>query len=209
VAPRSYKLGQRADTAAATRERVLAAAGALYRERGIKSTTLQAVAARADVSRGTIVHHFGSGEGLLGAVIDEVVGLVDVPDERVLDGATTVEDRVRRFAGAMLEFYDRTAAWWTVVEPIREMPSMQAREQAFMDGLGRFQATAFGPYARDRLVMAAAHAFVHWEVVGTMRAAGASLQEVIDTVGDALIQVMRRQARDSSADAVGQEREGA
>lgn len=194
MTPRAYSLGQRANTASATRERVIEAAADLYRERGIAATTLAAVAGRADVSRNTVVHHFGGVDGLLGAVIDEVVGLLDMPDERVLAGAGTAEARIRRYVGAILGFYDRSAEWWSVVEPAMQTATLQSREEAFVVSLGRFQAAAFGPLVTDRLVMAAANGFVHWAVLGTMRAAGASLEEVIDIVGDAIVRVVERQA---------------
>lgn len=194
MTPRAYNLGQRASSAAATRDRILDSAAELYRERGIAATTLAAVAERADVSRGTIVHHFGGRDGLLGAVIDEVVGLIRVPDERALEGVVGRDARIRRYAAAMLEFYERSQEWWTVVEPVMQTPVLQAREEAFMVALGRFQAAAFGPLSADRLVMATANGFVHWAVLGTMRAAGASLEEVIDIVGDAIVRVVERQA---------------
>ena len=49
---------------AATRERILDAALACYRERGIGATSLQAVARRAEVSAATVLNHFGSAEEL-------------------------------------------------------------------------------------------------------------------------------------------------
>ena len=185
-------MAQRAIDAAATRERILAAAGQLFRERGVAATTLGAVAERADVSKGTIVNHFGGADGLLGAVMDEVVGLIRMPDEGALEGLATDEARIRRFVAEMLAFYDRSNDWWPVVEPVLQRPVMQAREQAYMAALGRFQAAAFGPLATDRLVMATASGFVHWAVLGTMRAMGASLEEVIETVGDAILLVVNR-----------------
>lgn len=192
MAPRKYTLDQRASSAAATRERILAAAGELYRERGVMKTTLGAVAERADVSRGTIVNHFGSADGLLGVVIDEVVGLIRIPDERTLEGLTQPEARIRRFVAEMLTFYDRSADWWPVIEPVLQSPVLQLREQAYLTTLGRFQAAAFGPLVSDRLVMAAANGFIHWAVLGTMRAMGATLEEVIKTVQDAIVLVVDR-----------------
>lgn len=192
MAPRKYDLRQRATTTAATRDRILTAAGELFRERGVTNTTLQAVAERADVSRGTVVNHFGGGDGLLGAVMDDVVGLVRMPDERTLEGLPTDEGRIRRYVAEMLAFYDRSSDWWPVVEPVLQLPVLQQREQAYLVALGRFQAAAFGPFATDRLVMAAANGFVHWAVLGTMRAAGASLEEVIEAVGDAIVLVVNR-----------------
>ena len=83
MAPRRYTLGQRAQSAAATRDRIVDAAAALYQERGVNSTTLQAIADRADVSRGTILHHFGGSDGLLDAVAERVLLTLELPDEHI------------------------------------------------------------------------------------------------------------------------------
>ncbi|HET7180942.1 MAG TPA: TetR/AcrR family transcriptional regulator [Candidatus Limnocylindrales bacterium] len=192
MAPRTYRLGRRASTAAATRGRILAAAAELYREQGVATTTLQAVAERADVSRGTVVNHFGGVDELLAAVADEVIGLVRMPDERILDGAADPEDRIRRYAAAILTFYDAGNAWWPVVEPVLDRHVLRTRMEAYEVALGRLQRAAFGPLAGDRLVMATANGFVHWAVVATMRAMGASLEEVIEAVGDAILLVVNR-----------------
>jgi AcrR family transcriptional regulator len=194
MAPRKYDLGQRATSAASTRARILAAAGELYREQGVAATTLQAVAERADVSRGTVINHFGGVDELLAAVADEVIGLVRMPDERILDGAVDAEDRIRRYAAAILAFYDAGNEWWPVVEPVLDRPVMRSRMEAYETALGRLQNAAFGSLATDRLVMATANGFVHWAVLGTMRAMGASLEEVIEAVGDAILLVVNRQA---------------
>ena len=196
MTPRTYKLGKRADTTEATRQRILEAAAALYGERGVAATTIHAVAERADVSRGTIVHHFGTGDGLIEAVLDHVVGMIDMPDERVLDGITDPGERIRRFVRVMFEFYDRSASWWTVFGPEMQLPALQAREQAFWVAIGHFQAAALGPMAGDRLVVAAVAGFLHPAMLGTMRAAGASLDEVVESVADAIINlVAQRQGR--------------
>jgi AcrR family transcriptional regulator len=192
MAPRKYRQDQRATAAAATRDRILAAAAELYKERGVAATTLQAVAERADVSRGTVINHFGGVDELLGAVADEVIGIRRMPDERILDGADTDEERVRRYAAAILAFYDANNDWWPVVEPVLDRPVLQERMQLYMASLARLQAASFGPLVADRLVMAAANGFVHWAVLSTMRAAGASLEEVIEAVGDAIVMVVRR-----------------
>jgi Transcriptional regulator len=187
VAPRTYSLGKRATTSAETRQRVLDAAAALYGEHGVAATTIRAVAERADVSRGTILHHFGSPDGLLEAVLDHVVGMIDMPDERVLDGITARNERIRRFVGAMFEFYERSTSWWTVFGPEMQLPVLQAQEQKFWVAIGRFQAAAFGDLAGDRIVIAAAAGFIHPAMLGSMRAAGATMEEVIEIVGEALV----------------------
>ena len=162
----------------------------MYGERGVAATTIHAVAERADVSRGTIVHHFGTADGLIEAVLDHVVGMINMPDERVLDAVSDPKERIRRFVRAMFEFYERSSSWWTVFGPEMQLPALQAREQAFWVAIGRFQAAALGPMAGDPLVIAAVAGFLHPAMLGTMRAAGASLDEVVRTVADAIINLV-------------------
>ena len=194
MTPRSYVQGRRAEAATATRERVIAAAAELYRERRIAGATLQAIAQRADVSRGTILNHFGGTSGLLEAVLDHVMSTLDLPDERVFEGAADVDERIRRFVDALLRFYDRTAEWWEVFGSEMDHPTLQARETTFWVAIGRAQAAALGPLAKDRLVAAAVTGFVHPAMLGTMRAAGATLEEVVEIIRDAIVDMVRRRA---------------
>lgn len=72
----------RAPTAAGdTRTRVLDAAEALFIERGFAATSLRAIASRAQVNLGAANYHFGSKEGLLGAVVHRRVN--DVVEARM------------------------------------------------------------------------------------------------------------------------------
>jgi AcrR family transcriptional regulator len=56
--------------AARNREALLVAAAALIDECGIDSITMDAVAARAGVGKGTVFRRFGSREGLMGALLN-------------------------------------------------------------------------------------------------------------------------------------------
>lgn len=60
---------QRRD-AARNRDALLAAATALIEECGVESVTMDAVAARAGVGKGTVFRRFDSREGLMAAVLD-------------------------------------------------------------------------------------------------------------------------------------------
>jgi AcrR family transcriptional regulator len=60
---------ERAD-AARNREEVLCAARALVGEHGTAAVTMEDVAARADVGKGTVFRRFGSREGLMAALLD-------------------------------------------------------------------------------------------------------------------------------------------
>jgi len=168
MAPRRYTLGQRAQSAAATRQRILDATTALFQEVGIPATTMKAVAARADVSRGTILHHFGSAEALLGAVVDQVLDGLELPDPEALAGIADLDARVRAFVAGMIDFQDRTAHWWPVFEKELQRPEVQQREATYWGMLADLQAVTLGPGVRDD---AAANAtllsMIHPATVGT------------------------------------------
>jgi AcrR family transcriptional regulator len=63
------QLPERRD-AARNRDALLAAAGALIEECGVEGVTMEAVATRAGVGKGTVFRRFQSREGLMAAVLD-------------------------------------------------------------------------------------------------------------------------------------------
>jgi AcrR family transcriptional regulator len=62
-----------------TRERILAAARALFAEKGSRGTTTREVAERADVNEATLFRHFGTKSLLLGAMLEHFAGVPFVP----------------------------------------------------------------------------------------------------------------------------------
>jgi AcrR family transcriptional regulator len=192
MAPRRYRLTTRAASAAATRERIVRAAAAEYREIGVATSSIRAIAARAEVSRGTVLHHFGDAGGLLGAVLDDLVVSLDIPDGRLLQGAANMDERARRFVDAMLRFYDRTSDWWTVYGSQIDHPVVHAREVDFWKRIAGFRAAAFGRAADDRIVTAVIDTLTHPATLGTMQTSGLSLNEAIDVTGDLVVGLLRR-----------------
>jgi AcrR family transcriptional regulator len=195
MAPRTYVQERRATSAAATKRRIRDAAVELYRDRGVARTSIQAIAERADVARGTVLNHFGSTEGLLETLLDEAVADVRFPDARVLEGATTEEARIRQFVDGMLGFFARSQEWWYVFAADTDLPAVKARERAYWDEIGRLQAETFGDLAEDRVVGAAVRAFVNYGPFHELRGAGLSLDEAIGVVGEALVAVVQRRRR--------------
>jgi AcrR family transcriptional regulator len=168
MAPRSYVLGKRADSSDATRQRILTATIDLYRELGIPATTLKAVAERADVARGSILHHFGSADGLLGAVLDHVLDSLDLPDPGDLAEIETLDRRIRTFVGEMVDFFERTSDLWPIFEDHMQRPELQQRAATYWGLLGQLQAAALGPELReDPAANAALVSVIHPATVGT------------------------------------------
>jgi AcrR family transcriptional regulator len=197
MTPRRYTLGRRAETAGATREAIVDAAMAVYLEMGVGNATLKAIAARADVARGTILHHFGDAEGLLRAVVDRLLTTLELPDERVLDGVSDPEARIRTFVRETVLFFRRTLQWWQVFESSADRPAYQAGEAQYFDGLGRLQTAALGPaLADDTETQAVIGAIVHPGTVGSLlwalEATGVTGDDAVRVVEDLVVGYLRQ-----------------
>ena len=89
VKPRRTRRSERAE---ATRRRVLDAAVRLFVERGYHSTTIESIAAAADVSVETIYKRFGSKAGMLKAARDAAVADAPEPDDFFAFPAPAIEE---------------------------------------------------------------------------------------------------------------------
>jgi len=192
MTPRRYTQRGRADSAAETKQRIREAALALYHERGVAATTLQAIAERADVARGTVLNHFGSADGLLEAVLDETVAKIRYPDEHLQEGASSEPERMRRYVDAMFRFYVRGEEDWPAFSRDLDLPVLKAREAVYYAIVARLYAATFLDLAEDRIVGAATRAYVNFAPLYDLRAAGLSLDEAIDVVADTLIDLVAR-----------------
>jgi len=69
-ATRTYTMGSRADTVAATRERIAREAAALFLQYAYEDVTLAAIAKASGVSHQTVLNHFESKDGVVLAVAE-------------------------------------------------------------------------------------------------------------------------------------------
>ena len=108
---RPYNSAVREKQANATRERILRAARALFRSRGLINTTIAAVAKRARVAEPTIYAAFKSKRGLLAAVIDSAT-FGPAYDELVSDAGSVHEpsQRLRSVARIARLVHEATTA---------------------------------------------------------------------------------------------------
>ena len=192
MSPRTYNQDRRAETAAATSRRVRVAARALYRERGISGTTTAAIAELADVARGTILHHFGSADGLLEAVLDDITTELEWPVEGLQDGVGSETERIRRYVDALFRFFVRSEEDWPAFARDLDHPILQKRAAEYYETAGRFFAATFTDLAADSVMAAAARAYVNYGPLNDLRAAGLNLEEAIEVVGNSLIELARQ-----------------
>jgi AcrR family transcriptional regulator len=107
---------RRARQAAATRARIIDEAGRLFAERGYAATTIDAIAAAADVAVETVYARFKNKRNLLAAYLDvsivgdaEPVPLLDRPEVDAVRAATDQREQVRLLARVMRGVLERNA----------------------------------------------------------------------------------------------------
>jgi AcrR family transcriptional regulator len=131
---RSYSSELRAGQARRTRRQIVAAAGELFEERGFAATTIDAVAARAGVSRKTVFTAVGNKVALLHLAYDyamvgddEPIPVIDRPELRRI----LAEDDPWRQAEMYAEFVTttngRTSKLWMALRGAAEVDS-EARQ---------------------------------------------------------------------------------
>jgi AcrR family transcriptional regulator len=197
--PRAYRLGRRAQSSAATRERIVDAAAALYQDQGVNATTLQAIADRADVSRGTILHHFGGAAGILDAVAERVLITLELPDEHIFDGVVGDEARLRAYVIAMNRFFRRSTGWWAVFVSEMQRPELKAREAEYYERMAGLQTLALGDLAADRAVNIVVGSLIHPGTIGgltwVLQQAGLRPAEIDDALADVVVAYVDRARR--------------
>lgn len=131
----------RAEAAAETARRILAATVALWRELPMDEITLQAIAERADVSVQTVIRRFGSKEGVIAACIERDAAGIRAERDRApvgdVDGALEV----------LLRHYERDGD--AVLRTLALEERVQAAHEAVEDGRAGHRAwcaRVFAPY---------------------------------------------------------------
>ena len=148
MAPRTYSMQARGAQAARTRERILDAALANYRERGIGATSLQAIARHAGVSAATVLNHFGSADELARVVVGQLSDSLRIPDDREWPERGH-QQRVRRLVREMFAFYDRSQPWFEIFRSeLGTDQSLRDGEVAYRRAIGDLYARVFGAALR-------------------------------------------------------------
>jgi AcrR family transcriptional regulator len=89
------------------RNRILAAAVAVIRERGITAATTKEIARRAGVSEGSLYNHFANKTALFAAALGEVTATARTAMAALAGaaGTGTIEGNLTRLAAEMVRFY--------------------------------------------------------------------------------------------------------
>jgi AcrR family transcriptional regulator len=102
-------------TKAASRARVLAAAKALFAERGFNACRVADVARRAGMSAGNVYWHFDSKEAILRAILAEGFGKVEAMTAEVADAYGPARRKLDLLVERTLALYDDSGAFMVIL----------------------------------------------------------------------------------------------
>ena len=114
--PRPYNLGRRAAPKAEVRDRIVAAALAIYAERGLAGASNLSIAKAADVAPATVRNHFPEPGDLAKAVFAALLVELRIPTPEIFEGLDSLRDRLDRLARELATFYERGEPWWRAYE---------------------------------------------------------------------------------------------
>ena len=101
AAPKPEKPGKSEET----RTRILEAALTIFRERGFEKATMREIAAEAGMAVGAAYYYFDSKDALVMAFYERAQGVLHPDIEAALDGARTLEARLRAIISAKLTYF--------------------------------------------------------------------------------------------------------
>jgi AcrR family transcriptional regulator len=88
------------------REQLIEIARRLFAEKGFEGTSVEEIAARAEVSKPVVYEHFGGKEGLYAVVVDREVGYLLAEIEGALSAGSRSRELVEQAALALLDYVE-------------------------------------------------------------------------------------------------------
>jgi AcrR family transcriptional regulator len=185
---RPYKLGKRAIAVGETRRRILDGAAQAYAEHGVRATSMQEVARRADVAPATVLNHFADPDRLVEAVVAHITDELAVPDPAIFDGLEATEARARALLAAVYAFYERSERWVAMFFRDRDdVPALRAGEAAVRAAIGDLVSVALGDQAGDVELVQVVGAALDPAFRGALIRAGHSPDDAIRQAGDLVV----------------------
>jgi AcrR family transcriptional regulator len=176
---RTYRMQQRAESQAETRERIVEAAVALHESRGPRAASIKAIAEKAGVQRLTVYRHFPDDVALFQACTAHWLQRHPPPDPVSWQSIQPWPARVRAALSALYEYFRRTEQMWIgSFRDEADVPALQTPMRGFRDYLDavrddllRTCASGTRPRAAVKTTLTLAVQFSTWQ---SLAAAGSS-----------------------------------
>jgi len=187
---RDYRLGRRGEMAEETRRRIVQATHDLHNEQSIAGTTMKDIAERADVSIGTVYHHFPTYSEVVQACGAFTFELARPPTPVIFRGARSQKERVERLVVELFAFYrrfpglERARAERHLVKPVDEkLTQWDAAYAALIrEALGTDEPRA----------LAFAHALLDPAVHSALAARGLTAADAAAEIAEAILARLKR-----------------
>jgi AcrR family transcriptional regulator len=111
-------------TATQRREQLLVVSRRLFAEKGFEQTSVEEIAARAEVSKPVVYEHFGGKEGIYAVVVDREIQALTTALSGALDGGGHPKVMVERSALALLGYIEDSEDGFRIL--VRDSPVAQA-----------------------------------------------------------------------------------
>ena len=174
---RGYRLGKRAQSASATRQRIVEATLTLHDEQGITGTSVRDVAGRAGVAPATVLHHFPRMDDLIQACGELSFALAPMPAEAIFDAGADRASRMRRLTLELFSWWERLGvSGWNHLQVDRvALPRVDEWLREVAEMHRRLVATAIGQAAHSHIEVVTA--MTTQGVWNSMRASGIETRE--------------------------------
>jgi AcrR family transcriptional regulator len=187
-----YRLGRRGEAAEETRRRIVEACFAVHVEQGIAATSMKDIAERADVSIGTVYHHFPTYDDMVMSCGQFAVEKIPAPSAAIFDGLVTRAARVGRLAREIFAHFDELPVDMVRCDQDR-VPVLRpfvAAEESHRIELVRVALGA--SKGQDRLVQVVA-ALLDVSVYRALRRAGLSLEQAAAEIATVILARLAQQ----------------
>jgi AcrR family transcriptional regulator len=201
--PRKYTMTRRAEALQETRARIVDATVAAHRELGIKATSWDEIARRAEVGIGTVYRHFRSLDELLPACGEVVTQTLALPagDEipGLFQGARSVEGRIRRLVSEVFAGYERGAPF---VENVRrerkDLPDLERWHTLIEGTLEALTREALRPLKPDQHSLDVTRALIDLYAWKAFKNRGLSPDQTVETVCRLIASALAKQGKGRS-----------
>ena len=167
-----------------TRERIVRSALELHQSQGIRATTWNDIAARAEVPLGSIRANFPTEDALIRACGQHLLESLRMPPpDRVRDvfaGATSGQQRIRRLVETSFGVYERGGDGLAVGRREREVPAVGEALDQFDHSMNALVAEALAPQPPDGTRVASVRALTDLEIWRAIRDQGATPDEAVE-----------------------------
>jgi AcrR family transcriptional regulator len=118
----------KASTKVATRERVLDAALGVFSEKGFHVATMDEVAERAGVGKGTLYRYFANKETLFNELVRQRLEELEGKARTILDGQDDVLTMISKYVRVYFEFFDRNKHLYRLIAQERVDVGVQVQD---------------------------------------------------------------------------------